>query len=151
MADEPTVRRGDEGEWVTYLQQVLQHLSIGTADVDGTFGDTTEDAVRQFQQANGLESDGIVAAQTWEALTRGSGGTDGEQTGQPGAGDDGTGDVPEELVALGAPRNLSEWTAEQRQGYFVGKDPIEEVGGDADDAIEVAEITDAGNDGESYA
>lgn len=51
--------RGDD---VVKLQQLL-HLYP-----DGIFGRLTEEAVKEFQRAHGLEPDGIVGAQTWALL-----------------------------------------------------------------------------------
>lgn len=35
---------------------------------DGIFGKLTEEAVKEFQRAHGLEADGVVGAKTWAAL-----------------------------------------------------------------------------------
>jgi peptidoglycan hydrolase-like protein with peptidoglycan-binding domain len=53
---------GDEGRQVELLQRAL-----GIA-VDGVFGPTTEEAVKQFQAHHGLTIDGIVGPQTSAAL-----------------------------------------------------------------------------------
>jgi peptidoglycan hydrolase-like protein with peptidoglycan-binding domain len=58
----PTVRRGDEGEFVRLVQ-----TAVGTP-VTGTFDATTEEAVRAFQRRNGLVPDGIVGPRTWAAV-----------------------------------------------------------------------------------
>lgn len=61
------LRKGGKGPAVVYLQQCLNthghHVLI-----DGVFGEKTEDAVEQFQSANGLLPDGIVGPRTWDAL-----------------------------------------------------------------------------------
>lgn len=60
--DFPTLRKGDKGEWVDYLQQLTPLVN------DGIFGSDTEAAVKNFQKNNGLSQDGIVGPLTWEAL-----------------------------------------------------------------------------------
>lgn len=45
----------------------IQH-ALGEIAVDGDFGPVTEGAVMAFQEANGLEVDGIVGPKTWAAL-----------------------------------------------------------------------------------
>jgi peptidoglycan hydrolase-like protein with peptidoglycan-binding domain len=59
----PTLRRGDRGDDVRFLQG-----AIGARPVDGIFGPKTEQAVRLFQQANGLKVDGICGPQTWRRI-----------------------------------------------------------------------------------
>lgn len=82
MGDEPRLERGHDGEWVSYLQQCLEHQGYG-ATANGQFDDALESTVREFQSAWGLTADGVVDAQTWDALVRGATtGTDG------GAGED---------------------------------------------------------------
>jgi len=136
MADEPDTRRGDQGEWVTYLQQLVIQAGHDPGPVDGDFGPLTEAGVRSFQTAAGLDADGVAGEATWAALTTGAG----------AAGD---ADVPAELVALGAPASLSQWTEEQRQGYFVGKEPIEYFEGESDE-VAVADM-DNDDNGEQLA
>lgn len=57
-----TVRRGSQGAEVITLQQKLK------ITVDGTFGPSTEKAVRLFQSDHGLTADGVVGPATWAAL-----------------------------------------------------------------------------------
>jgi hypothetical protein len=57
-----TLRLGSKGESVKTLQQFLK---VG---IDGTFGPQTETAVKAWQKANGLISDGIVGKNTWAAM-----------------------------------------------------------------------------------
>lgn len=59
----PTVLRGSRGAHVQSVQRLL-----GVA-ADGIFGPKTEQAVRMFQQSNGLKVDGVVGRNTWAALT----------------------------------------------------------------------------------
>ncbi len=59
---EPTLRRGSVGAVVERLQATL-HVTV-----DGNFGPITEAAVKKFQTAHGLVSDGIVGFYTWREL-----------------------------------------------------------------------------------
>lgn len=65
-----TLRSGDEGEDVKELQSLLIQLDydLGKWGADGDFGDATELAVREFQEKNNIEADGVVGAKTIEAL-----------------------------------------------------------------------------------
>ena len=67
-ATAPVLRRGSRGEFVAYLQELLIAAGHDPGPVDGIFGPRTEAAVRAFQQANGLQVDGVVGIQTWTAL-----------------------------------------------------------------------------------
>lgn len=62
-----TVQKGDQGPAVKAAETMLNAHGIDL-NVDGDFGDDTEDAVRSFQHANGLIVDGVVGPQTWTAL-----------------------------------------------------------------------------------
>src|SRR3954466_12162271 len=53
---------GSQGDLVVQVQRVL-HL-----DTDGIFGARTDAAVRSYQEAKGLEVDGIVGLATWGSL-----------------------------------------------------------------------------------
>ena len=67
--EHPTLRRGDTGDDVTYLQTLL--CDVGeTLKADGKFGDKTEKAVKDFQILSGLTPDGIVGPKTWDALEK---------------------------------------------------------------------------------
>ncbi len=67
IAPWPLVRRGDDVFPVRSLQQVLRARNHPVT-VDGIFGPQTEGAVKAFQQANGLDDDGIVGPLTWPKL-----------------------------------------------------------------------------------
>src|SRR3954447_15522629 len=53
---------GSQGDLVVQVQRVLH------VDTDGIFGVRTDAAVRSYQQAKGLEVDGIVGLATWRSL-----------------------------------------------------------------------------------
>jgi len=60
--------RGSEGAEVAYLQTLLSLLGYYKGDIDGIFGTSTEHGVKTFQADMGLNIDGIVGSQTWNAL-----------------------------------------------------------------------------------
>lgn len=60
--------RDDSQRRVSFLQTSLNWLGFDCGSVDGQFGSGTEAAVRSFQSACGLEVDGIVGSDTWNAL-----------------------------------------------------------------------------------
>jgi peptidoglycan hydrolase-like protein with peptidoglycan-binding domain len=64
---EPTLKKGAKGQAVKDLQQALKDIGVepGPGKVDGVFGKQTEEAVKAFQTAYGLEPDGIVGPLTW--------------------------------------------------------------------------------------
>ncbi|HIU64409.1 MAG TPA: C40 family peptidase [Candidatus Avacidaminococcus intestinavium] len=59
---------GDDGAEVVELQERLIQLGYSLSAADGAFGDETLAAVKQFQQDNGMEADGIVGTQTYYAM-----------------------------------------------------------------------------------
>jgi N-acetylmuramoyl-L-alanine amidase len=66
-----TIRRGDAGEGVRDVQSRLSALghAVDPGELEQhRFGETTERAVRAFQQNRGLIVDGLVGADTWEEL-----------------------------------------------------------------------------------
>lgn len=67
-AARPTLRPGSTGDSVEEVQALLTLLGYFSNAVDGQYQDTTESAVRAFQQDLGLSSDGIVGPATWDKL-----------------------------------------------------------------------------------
>ncbi len=67
-SDMPVLRLGDANDAVYNLQVELKKRGFYQADVDGSFGSDTKSAVIAFQQAIGIEDDGIVGLGTWQAL-----------------------------------------------------------------------------------
>lgn len=65
----PTLRRGNRGVYVRYMQQKLLSKLYPVGNIDGIFGANTLSSVEQFQQENGLTVDGIVGKATWAKLT----------------------------------------------------------------------------------
>ena len=77
----PTLRKGDQGKYVTELQADMVRLGYNLGafgpegnGIDGKFGGKTEDAVKQFQRSHdgpdgrALTVDGIVGENTWWAI-----------------------------------------------------------------------------------
>lgn len=64
-----TLRAGDRGDEVKYLQILLNHFYYNSQLVaDGIFGSQTEARVKLFQSDCTLAVDGIVGEQTWRYL-----------------------------------------------------------------------------------
>lgn len=64
----PTLRQGNRGNITELLQEKLVSLGYSTNGVDGIFGGGTTHAVRSYQNAKGLDTDGIVGKNTWRKL-----------------------------------------------------------------------------------
>ncbi len=64
---QPMIEAGSRGDAVRDLQAALAELGW-ELDVDGIFGDATDEAVREFQEENELDADGVVGPLTWAAL-----------------------------------------------------------------------------------
>lgn len=59
---------GSSGVSVGDLQRRLRRLGLLLNDDPGTFGTSTEEAVRRFQEQRGLRPDGICGRHTWSAI-----------------------------------------------------------------------------------
>ena len=66
----PTLKLYSKGEWVTVLQAMLNAENKAGLEVDGEFGVFTYSGVCKFQNAHGLERDGIVGPLTWGELKK---------------------------------------------------------------------------------
>lgn len=66
----PTLRKGDQGAYVTLAQtELLQRgYDLGSYGADGKFGAKTEAAVKAFQRDWGLVQDGVIGTKTWAML-----------------------------------------------------------------------------------
>lgn len=64
-----SIDKGTKNDYVKWIQWELVDAGYNL-EVDGSFGPTTEAAVRDFQKKNGLDSDGIVGPKTREALKK---------------------------------------------------------------------------------
>ena len=69
----PLLQQGDEGEAVRAAQMLLQGrgFAVGPTGCDGEFGPRTQNALRRFQLARGLECDGILGSESWGELIGG--------------------------------------------------------------------------------
>lgn len=67
MATVKAIKYGMTGDDVSNLQTALKNAGYNV-DVDGSFGPQTLEAVKQYQQANGLDVDGMVGPQTQAKL-----------------------------------------------------------------------------------
>lgn len=64
----PILKVGSQGMAVSELQAALKLLGYYADAVDGVYSESTAIAVSRFQQAAGLNPDGIVSPETWERL-----------------------------------------------------------------------------------
>jgi murein L,D-transpeptidase YcbB/YkuD len=62
------LKPGDKGASVKQLQRALKSAGYTVGKIDGSYGPSTESAVKQFQQAHGLTADGIAGSKTLAAL-----------------------------------------------------------------------------------
>jgi N-acetyl-anhydromuramyl-L-alanine amidase AmpD len=62
------ISAGSTGDLVRAAQYLLNQQGHNAGTVDGIFGSGTTAAVKSFQTAKGLTSDGVVGARTWTAL-----------------------------------------------------------------------------------
>ena len=63
-----TLKNGSRGSTVKNLQFTLYELGYYTSTIDGSYGDSTADAVRAFQSRNGLPATGIADEATQQRL-----------------------------------------------------------------------------------
>ena len=65
---EESLKSGDTGTEVKTLQKRLKELGYFKSTIDGKFGRDTVNALKAFQEANGLEADGVAGKATYTAL-----------------------------------------------------------------------------------
>ena len=64
-----TIKLGDTGDDVKRLRRVFARAkALGPDSIDGVFGPETGQAVKDFQQSNGLTVDGVVGPVTWSHI-----------------------------------------------------------------------------------
>jgi len=60
----------NNGEEVKTVQLLMNAMHYGDIDVDGIFGNATDQAVKKFQRSRDLDQDGIVGPDTWRYLLK---------------------------------------------------------------------------------
>jgi peptidoglycan hydrolase-like protein with peptidoglycan-binding domain len=68
MAEEPVLSPGDSGEWVSYLQQLLEYHRFGSGFTAGTFDDATGRALSLMQEHHSLPRTGVADEISWKTL-----------------------------------------------------------------------------------
>lgn len=66
----PTLRLGSKGSETAWAQGRLVAFGFDPGAIDGRFGVCTEEAVRAFQRAYGLKSDGKIGPMTRHLLSQ---------------------------------------------------------------------------------
>ncbi|MFN8433835.1 MAG: peptidoglycan-binding protein [Anaerolineales bacterium] len=61
-------KQGDTDNNVVAIQYLLRQQGYTNLIADGTFGAETQAKVKNFQNKNGIEEEGVVGQETWEAL-----------------------------------------------------------------------------------
>lgn len=67
FAQAAAFRQGDDGQEVLEIQARLAQMGYNVTP-DGDFGANTAEAVKQFQRDRGLDSDGVIGAETYGLL-----------------------------------------------------------------------------------
>lgn len=62
------IARGSKSKEVLRIQAKLKDLNLYQGAQDGIFGPQTEEAVKAFQERQGITVDGIVGGETWKHL-----------------------------------------------------------------------------------
>ena len=70
IANIPFAQRGTTGPLAAAIQAALCEAGH-SLDIDGEFGPNTEKALREYQEKNGLEIDGVVGPATYAKLLGG--------------------------------------------------------------------------------
>lgn len=67
------LKKGDKGSKVKALQLLLigYGYELSPFGADGNFNQTVEDKVKEFQESNDIEANGIVTKETWKILLGG--------------------------------------------------------------------------------
>lgn len=68
VAFKKKLSKGSTGSEVTKVQQRLTDLCYYAGAINGSYQQQTANAVKRFQEQNGLDADGVVGVSTWDAL-----------------------------------------------------------------------------------
>ena len=120
MANKKQLSFGSSGEDVKNLQLRLNEIGNYNLQTDGIYGSNTQAAVKDYQQKNGLATDGIVGTQTWSSLetkpaTKSANATQGT-TSTTSTGTAPTGYQPSDTVAQ-AQQMLNDYMAQKPGAY----------------------------------
>lgn len=63
------LKRDSRGGSVKSAQKMLQSMGLYQGALDGIYGPKTEQAVKRYQQSQGLRVDGVIGPNTWGALS----------------------------------------------------------------------------------
>ncbi len=66
--DAVLLKQGDSGSDVKEIQQKLKNWGYYFGSVDGIYGSATKEAIKKFQEKNGLQVDGVCGEKTLNAL-----------------------------------------------------------------------------------
>lgn len=64
----PQIKQGSRNQSVVLLQRLLNERGFDCGNVDGSCGPRTKEAIKKYQQANGLKVDGICGPMTWNHI-----------------------------------------------------------------------------------
>ena len=67
----PILEKGDSGRYVRLAKKALKARGFNPGKAGPGFGDTMEEAVRDFQDKRDLDVDGVIGPNTWNALLQG--------------------------------------------------------------------------------
>ncbi len=67
-AAETRIKQGDQGDKVVLIQEKLKELGIYNGECNGIYDIETANAVKRFQEYNGLKADGVARGETLEAM-----------------------------------------------------------------------------------
>lgn len=106
LARYSTLEFGDRGKDVLKLQKTLLTIGYDPNGTDGKFGRGTENAVKQFQAANGLEADGKAGHLTLSLLYEGQNVVTGSGVSSGSASSSGSGETTGNVPATTNPNTL---------------------------------------------